>query len=157
MQQLHWSELKTGLSFIFVGDESHIKEILNNCNDLEQSYHTNDLRVRNFTDKHLQEIGIVIVHKTNEVQILDIINFPAPEIDWNKTLTQFIENYNNQEPSDSKFKWGQIAPRDCEIMCDNCGYITALKKGETFPFCEACQSGMPGSPTDSHEEFWIML
>ncbi|MGL4759138.1 MAG: hypothetical protein ACRCXZ_07390 [Patescibacteria group bacterium] len=157
MEKINLDDLENGLWFIFVGNKQHLKNIIENCENQSNVLFTDDLTIKEYSDKYIDELGLCIVNKDLDVKILDVVNFPDPEFDWCSVLQQFENNYTEYEPVNGKYKWGQIAPRDCEIMCDNCGYITSIKEGETFPICEACQSGLPNSPTSPDEAFWIIL
>ncbi len=157
MENINLDDLNEGLLFIFVGKTEHLPHSMEKFEHKANVYFTPEIKLNNHTDKYIDEVALVICNNDLELKVLDVINFPDPEIDWYYTIKTYEENNGNYELEESKYKWGQTSTNSCEIMCDNCGYITSAKEGETFPICEACQSGLPGSPTEPEKSFWIVL
>jgi hypothetical protein len=157
MENINLDDLNDGLVFIFVGKKEHLPHSLERFTNKHNVYFTPEIKLNHHTDKNIDEVALVIGTNDLELKVLDVINFPDPDIDWFTTIKTYEENYNSYEVEESKYKWGQTTTNACEIMCDNCGYITSIKEGETFPICEACQSGLPNSPTEPEKSFWIVL
>jgi hypothetical protein len=157
MEPLNFEDLTEGLNFVFVGTRDHFKNTMAQFKDVHNAYFVSKIDYRHITDKFIDINALVIIHKDHEVKILEVINFPNIDLDWVKCLKIFTKNYQDPNPSDKQFKWGQIATYDTEIMCNNCGYIETLRAGETYPICITCQSGLPDSPTEPDQSFWANL
>jgi hypothetical protein len=157
MDNFNIDDLQSGLNFIFLGPNDYFKAIYNQFEDMSNVYFVQRLETKNLTDKFVDESSFIIIDNDLNPKILEVINFPQIELDWNSAVKIFIKNYNTIQPSNNQYKWGQMNHDSREIMCANCGYIVALKEGETYPICEACHSGLPESPTEPDVEFWINI
>jgi hypothetical protein len=157
MEKLNFEDLKEGLNFVFLGDADHYQSIFQQFEHMTNVYFASSMDHRNLTDKYIDDISLVVVNNDLDVKILDVVNFPDLNLNWETTLKIYIDNYNNPEDYNKLYKWGQIAMADIEILCSNCGYITSIKAGETYPICEACHSGLPDSPTEPDVAFWTNL
>ena len=153
---LDLGDLKEGLNFVFVGAFDNLQNLLKeNKSNINFASRVNNYRT--LTDGFIEESSVVIINKEEDYKILEIINFPNPNIDWLGSLEKYQTNYQNQEFDQELYKWGQIAKYDTEILCSNCGYIHSIEESYTYPICPACQSGLEDSPTDSDKAFWNNL
>jgi rubrerythrin len=157
MEKLNFDDLNEGLNFVFVGPQEQFTTTMEQCQDLSNVHFVTKLDYRNLTDKFIEEQALVIINQTNTTNILDAINFPNIELDWYKAIKTFEVNFDEREPTNKMYKWGQQVPYDTEIICNNCGYIDNAHVDSVYGICPVCQSGLPESPTEPEIEFWTNL
>jgi hypothetical protein len=157
IQELNYNNLSRGLNFIFVGPQTMYKNIISQSNNRSDVYIVDSLDYQYLTDKFIDEQALVIIDKQDDIIILEVINFPDIKLDWLSAIDIYIANNENHKPINKLYKWGQITNYTTEAMCNNCGYIDNIHQGESYPICPVCLSGLPHSPCEPDQEFWVNL
>jgi hypothetical protein len=98
--------------------------------------------------------GFVIV---KDGKILVDANNISTKHNWMEVMSQFVDNYNNPDPIDGYYGYGQRAPKTADYLCKDCGYIVEFQAGDVFPVCEVCQAGEPDGPSRPEEGYWEEL